>query len=85
MTSVSKDGRYIAYGKAEGGSDWQTFHIREIESGEDTDDFLEWIKYSPAAWTRDGCRLLLQPLSGAGRRSADRAQPGSPALLPPHG
>jgi prolyl oligopeptidase len=53
MTSVSDDGRYMAYGKAEGGSDWQTFHVREIESGEDTGDFLEWIKYSPAAWTHD--------------------------------
>ncbi|MEA5445043.1 prolyl oligopeptidase family serine peptidase [Gammaproteobacteria bacterium AB-CW1] len=53
MTSVREDGEYIAYGKAEGGSDWQTFHIRNIESGEDTGDFLEWIKYSPAAWTHD--------------------------------
>jgi len=53
MTSVRDDGEYIAYGKAEGGSDWQTFHIRNIESGEDTDDYLEWIKYSPAAWTHD--------------------------------
>ncbi len=53
MTSVSNDGRLIAYGRAEGGSDWQTFHVREIDSGDDTGDFLEWIKYSPAAWTAD--------------------------------
>lgn len=53
MTAVSEDGEKIAYGKAEGGSDWQTFHVREIDSGEDTEDFLEWIKYSPAAWTHD--------------------------------
>jgi prolyl oligopeptidase len=53
MVSISDDGRYLAYGKAVGGSDWQTFHIREIETGEEYDYHLEWIKYSPAAWTHD--------------------------------
>jgi prolyl oligopeptidase len=53
MTSVSEDGRWLAYGKSEGGSDWQTFHIRDIDSGEDRGYYLEWIKYSPAAWTHD--------------------------------
>ena len=33
-TAFSDDGKYVAYGVSSAGSDWQTWHIREIESGE---------------------------------------------------
>ena len=40
----SEDGRYLAYGLAAGGSDWNEWRIREIETGRDLDDRLAWVK-----------------------------------------
>lgn len=48
--SVSWDGQYLAYGLSEAGSDWQTWHIRRVEDGEDLEDTVEWIKFSGASW-----------------------------------
>lgn len=52
--AVSPDGRHLAYGLSSGGSDWQEWHVRDIETGEDLDDHLKWIKFSRAAWSPDG-------------------------------
>lgn len=52
--SVSDDGHLMAYGLAASGSDWQTWHVRNVESGKDTADLVEWVKHSRAAWTKDG-------------------------------
>ncbi|MFQ5429147.1 MAG: prolyl oligopeptidase family protein [Phycisphaerae bacterium] len=51
--SISEDGRRMAYGLSDGGSDWQTFHVRDVETGQDLPDTLEWIKFSSAAWSKD--------------------------------
>jgi len=50
----SPDGRYLAHALAEGGSDWQTFYIRELETGRQLADTLKWTKFTGASWTRDG-------------------------------
>ncbi len=52
--SVSHDGRYIAYGRAASGSDWETIHVRDLSTCEDLPDRLEWIKFVPATWAADG-------------------------------
>ena len=52
--SVSKDGKWAAYGISEGGSDWNEYLVRNVETGEDTQDHLKWIKFSGAAWHGDG-------------------------------
>jgi prolyl oligopeptidase len=52
--SVSRDGKYVAYGRAAAGSDWNEFYIREIEGLKDLDDQLRWIKFSGIAWYKDG-------------------------------
>lgn len=54
MFSVSGDGKYAAYGKSSGGSDWNEFFVRNIATGEDTEDHIEWVKFSGAAWHKDG-------------------------------
>ena len=51
--SVSKDGKLMAYGLAASGSDWQDWHIMEIETGRKLDDHLTWIKFTGAPWTHD--------------------------------
>jgi prolyl oligopeptidase len=52
-TVVSHDGRYLAYGTAASGSDWNEWRVRDITTGEDTVDHLLWVKFSSAAWTLD--------------------------------
>jgi prolyl oligopeptidase len=52
--SVSPDGKHLAYALSEGGSDWQVWRIREIETGKDLPDKLEWSKFSGANWLKDG-------------------------------
>jgi prolyl oligopeptidase len=52
--AVSDDGRLLAYSFSVAGSDWQTWRVRDVASGEDTDDRLEWSKFSTAQWRRDG-------------------------------
>jgi prolyl oligopeptidase len=51
---LSEDGRYLAYGTSSGGSDWQEWFVREVDSGKDTGDHLRWVKFSGASWARDG-------------------------------
>jgi len=52
--SPSPDGRYLAYGLAQGGADWRTVHIRDIASRQDVADTLRWVRFSELSWTRDG-------------------------------
>lgn len=48
--AVSRDGRFLAYGIADAGSDWQTWYIRRADDGEDLEDTIEWVKFSGASW-----------------------------------
>lgn len=52
--AISEDAQYIAYGLSTSGSDWQEWKVRRIETGEDLDDHLQWVKFSGASWTHDG-------------------------------
>ncbi|MCC6425278.1 MAG: S9 family peptidase [Phycisphaerales bacterium] len=52
-TSVSDDGKLIAYGVSDAGSDWNIWHIRDIDSGKDLSDELRWVKFSGASWSKD--------------------------------
>ena len=50
---LSWDGRYLAYGLSDGGSDWQTWRVRDVDTGRDLSDSLRWTKFANAAWTED--------------------------------
>jgi prolyl oligopeptidase len=50
---VSEDGRYLAYGLASGGSDWNEWKVRDVGSGRDMEDHLRWVKFSGVSWTPD--------------------------------
>ena len=53
-TAFSDDGKYLAYGVQESGSDWRTWYVMEIETGKKLDDELKWIKFGGASWAKDG-------------------------------
>jgi len=50
----SPDGRMLAYGIAEGGADWQTIHVRDIDKGQTLPDEVKWMRFSEISWTKDG-------------------------------
>jgi prolyl oligopeptidase len=52
--AFSDDGKYLAYGVAEAGSDWQTWSVLNLTTGKRLDDEVKWVKYSAASWTKDG-------------------------------
>ncbi len=51
--SPSKDGKYLAYAVSQGGSDWMEWHVRDIDSGSDLSDHLQWTKFTGADWHPD--------------------------------
>jgi prolyl oligopeptidase len=51
---ISDDGKLMAYGLAKKGSDWQEWRVREVDTGKDREDLLEWVKFSRASWVKDG-------------------------------
>lgn len=53
-TSFSDDGKYVAYGVAEAGSDWRTWRVMDVKTRNVLDDELKWVKFSDVSWTKDG-------------------------------
>jgi len=53
-TEASRDGSLLAYGLSRSGSDWTVWHVRDVESGIDLSDRIEWVKFSTISWTPDG-------------------------------
>lgn len=52
--AITEDGQRLAYGLSKSGSDWQEWRVRDVATGEDLPDRLEWVKFSGAVWTKDG-------------------------------
>ena len=52
--SVNKDGSLLAYAIAEAGSDWNTWFVRDVSTGEDLADQLDWVKFSGVSWLHNG-------------------------------
>ena len=51
--SFTHDGHYMAYATSISGSDWNTWHVRGVESNRDLADVIEWSKFSSANWVGD--------------------------------
>lgn len=52
-TSYSHSGRYLAYGKSDGGSDWRAWHVKDLETGKDLPDMVDWSRFSTPSWAAD--------------------------------
>jgi len=73
---ASKDGKLLAYGIADAGSDWEEWHVRNIDTGKDLPDVIHWSKFMPIAWAPDqqGFYYLRfpEPKAGSALRDANR-------------
>lgn len=75
---VTDDGSLLAYATSEGGSDWMTWRIRDVATGRDLDDVIEWSKFCRAAWRADGSGFYycsMQP-TAAGAEYLESNVPG---------
>jgi prolyl oligopeptidase len=51
--TVSGNGQLVAYGVSEAGSDWATFRLMNLATGDEVDDALIQTKFSQAEWLPD--------------------------------
>ncbi|KAB7647427.1 prolyl oligopeptidase family serine peptidase [Polymorphobacter fuscus] len=51
--SASPDGKRIAYAVQDGGTDWRTIKLLDVDSGKVMSDDLDWVKFSGIAWNAD--------------------------------
>jgi prolyl oligopeptidase len=65
--TVSPDGRYVAYGVNESGSDWITFRLLEVATGAEVDDVVTQAKFSEATWLPDSSAYLYLHYPASGR------------------
>jgi prolyl oligopeptidase len=76
--AVSRDAGRVAYATSAAGSDWMTWRVRDIATGEDTGDVLEWSKFAGAAWLPDGSGFVYArfdpPAAGEAFEEANRNQ-----------
>lgn len=52
--SASEDGTHVAFAMQDGGTDWRTIRILDVESGEIFEDEIAWARFSSIAWVKDG-------------------------------
>src|SRR5687767_898786 len=65
--SLSKDGKYVTYGIAKGGSDWLTLSVMEVATRKKLDDEVKWLKASGISWHGDGFFYSRYPEPAKGR------------------
>ncbi|WP_018693289.1 prolyl oligopeptidase family serine peptidase [Algicola sagamiensis] len=65
--SVHPDGKYIAYAIQESGSDWRTWKIRDVATGKDLEDELQWLKFTSVKWFNDDLIYARYPRTQKGQ------------------
>ncbi len=54
IASISHDKKLVVINTQKAGSDWQEFTLMEVATKKKLTDKLEWVKFSGAAWYKDG-------------------------------
>ncbi len=52
--SASDDGMRVAYAVQDGGSDWRTIRVLDVDTGDMLLDEIQWARFTSIAWARDG-------------------------------
>ena len=53
-STASDDGKLFAYALSDAGSDWQVWHVRNVDTGVDLPDEIHWSKAGSGSWLKDG-------------------------------
>jgi prolyl oligopeptidase len=65
--SVSKDGKYLAYGISKGGSDWRELFVMDVASRKTLTDDLHWLKATGVSWAGNGFYYSRYPAPEPGK------------------
>jgi prolyl oligopeptidase len=65
--SLSRDGKYAAYGISRAGSDWQDYYVMDMTTVKILSDTLRWIKASGTAWRGHGFYYSRYPAPEKGK------------------
>ncbi|MFT3934218.1 MAG: prolyl oligopeptidase family serine peptidase [Chitinophagaceae bacterium] len=65
--TLSKDGRYAVVGISKAGSDWETYYVRDMLTGKNLPEELDWVKVSGAAWQGNGFYYSRYPAPVGGK------------------
>ena len=70
----SDNGKLLAYALSQGGSDWETLHVRDLNDGKTLSDEVRYVKFSGISWTKDdkGFFYSRYPAPPAGAVISDR-------------
>ena len=75
-TAFSQDGKYLAYGVAESGSDWTSWKVLEVATRRLLADELKWTKFGGASWAADSKGIYYsrfpEPKAGEKHQAAPR-------------
>jgi prolyl oligopeptidase len=72
-TAVSDDGRLFAYALSDAGSDWQIWHVRNVDTGADLPDEIHWSKAGGGSWRKDGSGFYYTSYDAPGSGDALKA------------
>lgn len=74
LIGFSPDNRYVAYARADAGSDWNQIRVIDIATKQELKDQIDWVKFSEAAWTNDGFYYsrMPEPKSGMERSQSNQ-------------
>ena len=72
VASATDDGRLMAYALAEAGSDLEKIHVKDVASGNDLPDVVDWVKFSGVSWLKDGSGFFYSSF-GVPKTEAEKA------------
>jgi prolyl oligopeptidase len=70
--SLSKDGQYVSYGISQGGSDWVTLYVSEVDSRQKLSDEIQWSKSAGVAWQGNGFYYSRYPEPAKGKELSSK-------------
>ncbi len=84
---VSPNGRLVAYSLSDGGTDWDTWYVRDVASGRDLQDVLRYTKFTDVSWDRDsrGFYYSRYPVAADGANATGRGDDSRQVAIHHHG
>lgn len=70
--SLARNGKYAVYGLSKGGSDWQTYYVKDMQTGKDLADEIKWVKVSSVSWQGDGFYYSRYPEADKGKELSSK-------------
>ncbi len=79
--AASEDGSLLAYATSAAGSDWRTWRVRDVATGADTGDVIEWQKFYSVAWRKDGSGFYYSGMDRPAPHAEYRQESRTPRIM----